>query len=206
MPEDPKNPPSPAKAPKPAAAAPAPQTDAGHIPITEELDSAKWTLPPIVPLLIAGVVVAIVVAVIVLSNRPTPSASLALTKVASSDQQGNTMVAIQAKLDNQIDKALWVKSITAEVETADGKKYTDNSAPSMDAARYMDAVPDLQQAKADWFKEDLKIPAKTSYNGVAIFAFPVAKKDFDARKTLTLRVQIYDNPTLVVVSPAAAKQ
>lgn len=200
MPENPQNA-SPANVPKPAAA-PAPQTDAGHIPITEELDSAKWTLPPIVPLLIAGALVAIIVSVIVFSNRATPSASLALTKVAAADQEGNTMVAIQAKLDNQIDKALWVRSITAEVETADGKKYTDTSAPSVDAARYMDAFPPLQDAKADWFKEDLKIPAKSSYTGAAIFAFPVAKKDFDARKNLTLRVQIYDNPTLVVVTPA----
>ncbi len=201
MPENPQNPPSPANTPKPAAA-PAPQTNAGHIPITEELDSAKWTLPPIVPLLVAAVLVAVIVSVIVLSNRATPSASLALTKVAAADQEGNTMVALQAKLDNQIDKALWVKSLTAEVETADGKKYTDTFAPAVDAARYMDAFPPLQEAKADFFRGDLKIPAKSSYTGAAIFAFPVAKKDFDARKALTLRVQIYDNPTLVVVSPA----
>jgi|SRR5947209_9632775 len=200
MPENPQNPPSPANIQKPAAA-PAPQHNAGHIPITEELDSAKWTLPPIVPLLIAAVLVAVIVSVLVFSNRATPSSALALTKVASVDQEGNTMVAIQARLDNQIDKALWIKSITAEIETPDGKKYKDSSAPSTDAARYIDAFSPLQEAKADFFKEDLKIPAKTSYNGVAVFAFPVAKKDFDARKTLTLRVQIYDNPTLVVVSP-----
>jgi len=57
----------------------------------------------------------------------------------------------------------------------------------------------LQEAKADWLKEELKIPSKTSFNGVAIFSYPVEKKDFDARKSLTLRIQLYDNPTLVVV-------
>jgi hypothetical protein len=203
MPENPSQPPQPANPPK-AAAPPAARPDAGHIPITEEMDSARWTLPPIVPLLVAAVLVVILVSVVVLSNRSKPSASLAMTKVASADQQGNTMVAVQVKLDNQIDKPLWVKAIAAEVEAADGKKYTDNAAPSMDAARYMEAFPALQEAKADWLKEELKVPARTSYNGVAIFAFPVAKKDFDARKTLTLRVQMYDHPTLVVVSPAPA--
>jgi len=203
MPENTQQP-SPGNPPN-AAAAPAAQPNAGHIPITEEMDSAKWTLPPIIPLVIALVLVAVVVGIVVVSNRPTPSASLAMTKVAAADQQGNTMVAIQAKLDNQIDKPLWVKAIIAEVEMPDGKKYHDNSAPSVDAARYMEAFPPLQDAKADWLKEELKIPAKSSYNGVAIFAFPVAKKDFDARKKLTLRVQIYDNPTLVVESPAAGK-
>jgi hypothetical protein len=203
MPENPSQTPQPAN-PREAAAAPAARPDAGHIPITEEMDSARWTLPPIVPLLVAAVLVAIVVSVVMLSNRTKPSASMTMTKVASSDQHGNTMVAVQVKLDNRIDKPLWVKAITAEVEAADGKKYTDNAAPSMDAARYMEAFPALQEAKADWLKEELKVPAGASYNGVAIFAFPVAKKDFDARKTLTLRVQMYDNPTLVVVSPAAA--
>src|SRR5438270_2940322 len=203
MPENttPTPPPNPPK----TAAAPAARPDAGHIPMTEEMDSARWTLPPIVPLLIAGVFVAILVAVVVLSNRSTPSASLAITKVASADQQGNTMVAIQVKLNNQIDKALWVKNIVAEIETADGKKFSDNAAPSMDAARYIEAFPPLQEAKADPLKEELKVPSKTAYNGVAIFAFPVAKTAFDSRKALTLRVQMYDNPTLVAVETQAAK-
>ena len=40
--------------------------DAGHVPITEELDSAKRTLPPAAPVAIALVAVAIVVAIIAL--------------------------------------------------------------------------------------------------------------------------------------------
>jgi hypothetical protein len=183
------------------------RSDAGHIPITEELDSAKWTLPPLVPLLVAAVLVAVVVAVIALSNRTQPSAALAITKIVSTDQQGNTMTAIQVKLDNQIDKPLWVRNIIAEVETTDGKKFKDSAAPSMDAARYMAAFTPLQEAKADWLKEDLKIASRTTFNGVAIFAFPIAKKNFDARKSLTLRVELYDHPTLVVVNtPAPAAQ
>ncbi|HEY7402138.1 MAG TPA: hypothetical protein VIB39_01335 [Candidatus Angelobacter sp.] len=182
------------------------QPDAGHVPMTEEFDSAKWTLPPIVPLLVALVLVAVVVTVIVLSNRTQPSASMAITKVVAADMQGSTMTAVQVKLDNQIDKPLWIKNITAEIETPDGKKLHDNAAPSVDAARYMAAIAPLQEAKADWLKEELKIPSKTSYNGVAIFSYPVAKKDFDARKSLTLRVELYDNPTLVVVNTPAPAQ
>jgi hypothetical protein len=203
MPENATPTPPPANAPK--TQAPPSQGDAGHIPITEELDSAKWTLPPIAPLLVAAVLVAVVVALIVLSNRSTPSASLAITKVATADQQGNTMVAIQVKLDNQIDKPLWVRDISAEVETADGKKHNDKAAPSVDAPRYMEAFPPLAEAKADWLKDDLKIPSKTSFTGVAIFSYPVGKEAFDSRKSLTLRVQMYDNPTLVVVDTPKPK-
>lgn len=196
------NPNPPAGNPPPPAAAPAPasQPNAGHTPLTEEFDSAKWTLPPIVPVLVALALVAIAVTVIVLSNRTKPSASLAITKVAAADMQGSTMTAIQVKLDNQIDKPLWIKNISAEIETPDGQKHNDNAAPSMEAARYIAAFAPLQEAKADLLKEELKIPSGTSYNGVAVFSYPVEKKDFDARKSLTLRIQLYDNPTLVVVN------
>jgi hypothetical protein len=180
------------------------QPNRGHTPITEEMDSAKWTLPPIVPLLVAGVLVAILVSVVVLSNRAKPSASLAITRVASAPQEGNTMVAIYVKLDNQVEGPIWIKGIRAEVETADGKKYEDMAAPGMDGPRYMQAFPTLEEAKADWLKEELKIPSKTSFNGVAIFSYPVAKAAFDARKQVTLRIQLYDRPTLVAADTSAA--
>ncbi|HEX3093678.1 MAG TPA: hypothetical protein VHW72_13690, partial [Candidatus Angelobacter sp.] len=147
-----------------------------------------------------AVLVAIVVSVVVLSNKTKPSASLAITKVVSAAQEGNTMVAIQMKLDNQVEGPLWIKEIKAEVETADGKKYSDSAAPGVDAPRYMEAFPVLEEAKADWLKEDLKIPTKTSFNGVAIFSYPVAKDAFDKRKQITLRIQLYDRPTLVATN------
>ncbi len=203
MPDDtkptppPSNPPN-TKVPMKAQAANAP--DAGHIPMSEEMDSAKWTLPPIVPLLVAAVVVGILVAVVALSNRTKPSASLAITKVVSASQEANTMVAIQIKLDNQVEGPLWIKQIQAELETPDGKKYSDNAAPGVDGPRYMEAFPPLADAKADWLKEDLKIPTKTSFNGVAIFSYPVDKAAFDKRKQVTLRIQLYDRPTLVAIN------
>jgi hypothetical protein len=201
-PPPPNNPPK-ANAPVKAQAANAP--DAGHIPMSEEMDSAKWTLPPIIPLLVAAVVVGILVAVVALSNRTKPSASLAITKVVSASQEANTMVAIQIKLDNQVEGPLWIKQIQAEVETPDGKKYSDNAAPGVDGPRYMEAFPPLAEAKADWLKEDLKIPSKTSFNGVAIFSYPVDKAAFDKRKQVTLRIQLYDRPTLVAINtPATA--
>lgn len=201
MPDDtkPTTPPStPPNAKAPAKAAD--QPDAGHIPITEEMDSARWTLPPVVPMLIAVMVVGILVAVVVLSNRTKPSAALAITKVVSAAQESNTMVAIQIKLDNQVEGPLWIKQIQAEVEAPDGKKYSDNAAPAVDAPRYVEAFPPLSEAKADWLKEDLKIPTKTSFNGVAIFSFPVDKAAFDKRKQVTMRIQLYDRPTLVATN------
>jgi hypothetical protein len=195
-------PPPPPTAPPPPASSP----DFGKFSIAEEMDSAKWTLPPIVPLLIGLVLVAIVVVVVVFSNRDKPSASLAITKVVSAAEEDNTMVAMQIKIENQIAGPLWIKGIRAELETADGKKISDNAAPGMDGPRYMQAFPVLEEAKADWLKEELKIPSKTSFTGVAIFSYPVTKAVFDARKQLKLHIQLYDLPGLVATSPAGPAQ
>jgi hypothetical protein len=202
-PNPPSNPPDATPAAEPPAAS---SPNFGKFSISEEMDSAKWTLPPIVPLLIGLVLVAILVVVVVFSNRDKPSASLAITKVVSAPQEDNTMVAMQIKIENQINGPLWIKGIRAELETADGKKYTDSAAPGMDGPRYMQAFPVLEEAKADWLKEELKIPSKTSFTGVAIFSYPVAKALFDGRKQLKLHIQLYDRAGLDATNtPAPAK-
>jgi hypothetical protein len=174
------------------------EPNAGHIPITEEMDSAKWTLPPMVTVLGVAVALAMVIAVVAFSTRTPPAATIVITKVATADMQDNTMVAIQVKIDNQIEKTLWIKNIEAELEGADGKKYPDHAASSNEAARYLEAFSSLAEAKAEPLREELKIPPKTSYIGVSIFAYPVDKTAFDRRKSLTLRIQLYDQSTLVV--------
>jgi hypothetical protein len=199
MPENP-NPPQPPNTGQ-QASAPAPQYTPGHVPITEEFDRAKWTLPPIVPVAIAAAVIVVIIAVVAFTNRQQPVMSGSITKVVSADQQGNTMVAVQVKVNNVIDRQLWVRNVDLDLETADGKKFTDHAAPSSDAATYMKAFPPLQQANADPLREELKIPPKTAYTGVAIFSYPVDQKAFDGRKSLTMRIQLYDQPTLVLRNP-----
>jgi hypothetical protein len=182
------------------APAPAPYTP-GHVPITEEFDRAKWTLPPVVPVLIAAAVVLVIIAVVSFSNRQKAVMTGSITKIATADQQGNTMVAVQVKIDNQIDKQLWIRNIDSELETADGQKFTDHIAPSGDTERYLQAFPPLMEAKADPLHEELKLPAKRAFTGVAVFSYPVDAKAFAARKSLTLRIQLYDQPTLILKNP-----
>ena len=132
------------------------------------------------------------------SNRPKTIASGAITKVVRVDQQGNTMTAVQVKIDNKIEKLIWIKNITAELETADGNKYPDHVPPSSEAARYLKASPPLREVQSDSLREELKIPAGTSFIGYTVFSFPVQTDAFDARKSLTVTVELYDQPTLVI--------
>ncbi len=181
-----------------------PKTDGpsfGHMSMGEEMDSAKWTLPPIIPVLIGVALVAVVVTVVMFATKDKPIAALAITKVVSAPQEDNTMVAVQVKLDNQIQGPLWIKEVRAEVETADGKKFSDLAAPAVDGPRYMQAFPALEEAKADWLQGELKIPPKTTFNGVAIFSYPVSKQLFDGRKQVTLRIALYDHDGLKATDP-----
>jgi hypothetical protein len=183
--------------PGPESRPSAPASDAGHVPITEEFDRAKWTLPPLVPILIAVAAVAIVVAIVVLTNKPEPVATASIVKVASADQSGNSMVAVQVRVDNKIPKQLWIKNLSSELETADGKKYNDTAAPALDASRYLEVFPPLKDAGGEPMREEAKIPAGQSYTGFLVFAFPVEKAAFDGRKSLIVKIGFYDQPTLI---------
>jgi hypothetical protein len=166
--------------------------------MTEEFDRAKWTLPPLVPIVIAAAAVAIVVALVAFTTRAKPAAAGAITKIASADQSGNTMVGVQMKLDNKIEKQIWIKDVSSELETADGRKYNDHAAAAVDVRRYLDAFPALREAEAEPLREELKMPPGTSYTGLAVFAYPVSKDVFDSRKSLTVRVELYDQAPLIL--------
>jgi hypothetical protein len=108
------------------------------------------------------------------------------------------VVAVQIKFTVLNDQQLWVRSISSELETTDGKKYPDSSIPGSDVDRYIQAFPALAEAKAPPLREDLKIQGGTPFTGMAVFAYPVKKADFDARKSLTVKIGFYDRPPLVL--------
>src|SRR5690349_9142953 len=175
-----------------------PTFDAGHVPMTEELDSPKWTLPPIIPILIALAGVAIVVGIVAFSNRPKPSATGNITKVVSAEMNDNVMVRVDLKFDNATEGKLWIKNISSEVQAADGKNYTDGAAPAVDVNRYLTAFPALAEGKLEPLKEEMQIPPKGSQAGMVIFSYPVNKAAFDGHKSFTVRIDFYDRPSMLL--------
>src|ERR1019366_6856814 len=106
---------------------PKPQYDAGNVPITEEFDSPKRSLPPPVPATIALAIVGIVVAVIVYRKRSKPVAQGGIDAVYASQpaDMTNTMVVLNVTLRNVGDKALYIKSISANLKTDQGDQSDD---------------------------------------------------------------------------------
>src|SRR5262252_3743547 len=111
--------------------------DAGHIHMTEEFDSAKWSLPPVVPVAGALLAVVLVVGAVAYNLRPKPIAETVITNLAASDQKGSTLVAVRVQITSKSEKQLWIRDIRSELETADGKKYPSHAVASSEAARYL---------------------------------------------------------------------
>jgi len=186
---------------------PKPQYDAGHVPITEEFDSAKRSLPPAVPVLIALVVVAIVIAVIAFVERSKPVAQGGIDAVYASQpaDMTNTMVALQVTLRNVGDKALYIKSITVNLKTDQGDQSDDAASPS-DYDRYFSAYPDLREHATQALTVEARIMPGAEQKGTVLVAFPVTEQQFNARKDLNVTIVPYDqSPIVLRESSAAAK-
>jgi hypothetical protein len=179
-------------------------TDAGHTPITEEMDSAKWTLPPVVPLLIALAAVAIIVAIIAFANRATPAAAGEITDVQAVEMTGSkgaktTLVALNVKVRNATDRTLYIKTVYGELTTpGKNEPIKDEAASFVDFERYYAGFPDLKQNAIDPLKPETKIRPDTDVSGRVIVMFPISKQDFDARKSIAVRLDLYDQRPVVI--------
>jgi hypothetical protein len=196
---------------------PAPAPDAGHIPMTEEMDSARWTLPPIVPVLGAAVVIAI--AVFLYSERASrPETTGSITRVVAAEQQQlsgpasktpqakasppperSVMVVVHLHLENPVEKPLYVRAIRVRLEVPGGRVEEDEAASAVDHERYLQAYPELQPYRIASLPAETKIAPGAQQDGMVMFAFPVSRESFDQRKPLTVTVELYDRKPLVLV-------
>lgn len=188
---------------KPSPGADPWDTGAGHMLMSEELDKPKWTLPPILPVVIALVAVAVVIAIFVAGTSSPKTAGKILAVYAADIPGANrTMVTIQLSVENRDKKPLWIQDVRAQLKPAGQKPgdatLEDTAASASDLNRYLQAFPDLAAHKSDPFPLDQKIQPGGSVEGMVLVAFPVAKDAFDKRQSLKVIVQPYDHEALTL--------
>jgi len=176
--------------------------DAGHVPITEEFDSARRTLPAVVPLAVALVVVVVFIVGVMYIFRAKPVAQGGIDSVfvSQNKDQPSSMVAIQVTLRAVGEKPLYIKSITADLQTQDST-YSDDAASASDFDRYFQAYPDLRDHAMKPLVVEDKIQPGGEERGTVMVSFPVDKASIDARKSLTVTVQPYDRKPIVLKEP-----
>src|SRR5664279_2831929 len=87
--------------------------DAGHVPITEEFDSAKRSPPPVAPLAAALVVVVVFIVGVAYIFRAKPIAQGQIDRAFAMQQadQPYTMVLMQVTLRNIGSRTLYILSL-----------------------------------------------------------------------------------------------
>lgn len=189
----------PKAAPSPQPAAPAP--DAGHIPITEEMDSARWTLPPMVPIVIGLVLVAVVVGIVAFSTRPTPAATGEILDIQAVEMTaGNSvLVAVNVRLKNATEKTVYLKTVYGELELPDKlEPLKDEAASFVDFERYYAGFPALRTNDTPPLKPETQLAPGQETSGRVMFSFTVPKAQFDARKSLSVKLDLYDQRPIVL--------
>jgi hypothetical protein len=179
--------------------------DAGHIPMTEEMDSAKWSLPPVVPVLIALAVVATLVAIYAVHGTkfvPRPNGKMQSMIVAEQKHESTIapaesriLVAVQVSLTNPTDRPVHIQGATAEVQTDAAEPLKDDAAAASDFARYAAGFPELKQVASTPLKVETKINPGETAAGTVMFGFPISKEAFDKKKSMKVFIKLYDyNP------------
>jgi hypothetical protein len=176
-----------------AGKAPQPEYDAGHVPMTEEFDDLKHSLPNIVPVAVALVIIAVVVGVAAYLLRSKPVGSGKIDNVFAVEQSSHNtcFVALNVTVRNVSDKMLYIKDIKAEIMTPTGT-FVDGAANAVDYDRYTAAYPDLKPVIKEPLKVETKIaPGKTA-EGTVLVNFPITLADFEKRTGVTVTIYPYD--------------
>jgi hypothetical protein len=175
--------------------------DAGHLPMSEEMDSARRTLPPVLPVLVAAVVIAILVG-IYSRQAAKPGTSAAITRVgAVALPEDKVLVVVHVKVDNLAEKPLVLHNASARLEVASGEEtgmLEDEAASVVDHDRYFQAFPDLAVYRIAPLRLEERIAPGGTQEGMLVFGFPVSRESFDQRKSLTVTLDLYDRTPLVV--------
>lgn len=184
---------------KPATTPQEPE-DLGHVPMTEEFDRAKWTLPPLGVVAIALVLVAIIAGVAGWLTRPAPSVAGEITDVFGvATPDGKTLATLQVVVRNTAErgKPIFVKHITASVK-AGGQEYADDAASGEDFERYFQAFPALKEHTTTPMRPETRVPAAMEAKGSIIVLFPVPLEQFNARESVSAHINLYDRKPLIL--------
>lgn len=178
--------------------APLPKTDFN---IGEEFGTAKKNLPPVKILLIGAAIILLGWAIAALLQRPRVDATGSIDQVVSVEvpNQNLVMVAINVAFQNHGTKPLWIHTIKADVETANGN-FSNEAASPADFERYYQAFPALKQYAVAPLQREAKVEPGGQISGTIIVGFPITPDAFAGRKSLKVSIQPYDQPVPLVLT------
>ncbi len=186
---------------QPIPPAPEPEPDAAHIPITEEFDSFKHTMPNMIPVAIAMLLVAVVIGIFayVLRAKPVAAGSVDEAFAVTIPSQNNSLAIVSLNFQNVTEKPLRLLNVNIAVH-AKGFDFKDDFGSVTDFPRYFQAFPALQQHGRPGLTRDLKLAPMERASGSVIVSLPLTQEEFDARDSLTATLTFRGHPPVKIAS------
>jgi len=178
---------------------PEPEYDAGHVPLSEELDDSRHTLPSAGPVLIALVLIAIILGAVAIAFRSRPVATGSIDEAYAVDNlsQHTVMASVQLTLKNTSQKPITLGNVIITLHT-DQTDYTDEAASVTDYERYFKAFPELQAHSIEGLSRGTRLQPGAQISGTVLVSLPVTKAKFDARRAITATVKFDGFPPMEI--------
>lgn len=188
----------------PAVAPKRPGLDLGPgigVNVTQDMAAPERKLPPVKILLYAIGGLAVVLAIWGFLGRAKPQGAGAIDNVAAAEIPGQNamLVALTVTLHNSGERPLWIHTIQGKLKTA-SDEYSDDAASAVDFDRYFQAFPAIKQGAQPALMPETKIMPGNDAHGTVIVSFPVTQSVFDARKSISVVIQPYDQPLPVTLT------
>ncbi len=179
----------------------APEPNPAHVPMTEEFDSFKHTMPNAVPVVVAMLLVVVVIGILayVFRAKPVATGSIGEAFAVTVPNQNSSLAIITLNFQNLTEKPLWLNNINIAVH-AKGSDFNDDFAPVSDFPRYFQALPALEQHARPGLARDAKFAPMEKTIGSVIVSFPLTQEEFDARDSLTATLKFADHTPVKITS------
>ena len=181
-----------------------PEAAPAQPPAYDEFGTAKRSLPPVAPVAIAIVLVAVVIGIIAYTQRAKSVAQGSIDGVWFSQPANmpSPMILVAFTLRNVSDKTLYVKDISAAVKTDQGDQ-SDEAASASDYDRYLTAYPDLA-GHGRPLQVETKIQPGAEQKATVLVTLPITQQQFDTRRDLTVTIDPYDQKPIVLHDQSGA--
>lgn len=181
--------------PPPTPPAPAqPAAPSGPtINIGEEYGTAKKNLPPakVVLIAVAGVLVVVLIASFLKRAKPQGGGSLDNVVAVEIPGQNSTLAALTFTLQNNSDKALYVRELQGSVKTASGDSKGD-AVSAVDFDRFFQAFPVLKNGAQPALAPEVRIEVGQSVSRTIIVPFSMTLDAFNQRKSVSAIIWAYN--------------
>ncbi len=178
-----------------------PEHNPAHVPMTEEFDSFKHTMPNAVPIVVAMLLVVVVIGILayVFRAKPVIRGSIDEAFAVAVPGQNTSLAIITLDFRNITEKPLWLNNINIAVH-AKGSDFNDDFAPVSDFPRYFQALPALEQHAKPGLVRDAKFAPMEKAIGSVLVSFPLTQEEFDSRDSLTATLKFADHAPVKITS------